>query len=63
VSGPVTVANAAPRAQSPIVYRVKRGDTLSSIARLFDTTIARIKSLNRLPSNAVVAGTRLKIAP
>jgi membrane-bound lytic murein transglycosylase D len=62
VSAPATVANAAPRVQSPIVYRVKRGDTLSSIARLFDTTIARIKSLNRLRSNAVVAGTQLKIA-
>ena len=62
LSGPATVADAAPRAQSPIVYRVKRGDTLSSIAQLFNTTIARIKSLNRLRSNAVIAGTRLKIA-
>ena len=41
---------------------MKRGDTLFSIAELFDTTIARIKSLNRLRTNAVVAGTRLKIA-
>jgi membrane-bound lytic murein transglycosylase D len=62
LSGTATVAEATPRAQSPIVYRVKRGDTLSSIARLFDTTITRIKSLNRLRGNAVVAGTRLKIA-
>ena len=62
VTGPATVAAAAPRAQSPIVYRVKRGDTLSSIAQLFDTTVTRIKSLNRLRGNAVVAGTSLKIA-
>ena len=62
VTGPATVAAAAPRVQNPIVYRVKRGDTLSSIAQLFDTTITRIKSLNRLRSNAVVAGTNLKIA-
>ncbi len=62
VTGPATVAAAAPRVQSPIVYRVKRGDTLSSIAQLFDTTVTRIKSLNRLRGNAVVAGTNLKIA-
>jgi LysM repeat protein len=43
------------------VYRVKRGDTLSSIAELFDTTVARIKSLNKLRGNAIVAGARLKI--
>lgn len=62
LSGSATVADATPRVQSPIVYRVKRGDTLSSIAQLFDTTITRIKSLNKLRGNAVVAGVRLKIA-
>ncbi|MEO8522889.1 MAG: transglycosylase SLT domain-containing protein, partial [Acidobacteriota bacterium] len=62
LTGTAAVADVAPRAQSPIVYRVKRGDTLSSIARLFDTTVARIKSVNRLRGNAVIAGTRLKIA-
>ncbi len=62
LTGTAAVADAAPRAQSPIVYRVKRGDTLSSIARLFDTTVARIKNVNRMRGNAVVAGTRLKIA-
>ena len=35
----------------PITYRVKRGDTLSSIAELFDTTVAKIKSWNRLHGN------------
>jgi membrane-bound lytic murein transglycosylase D len=44
-----------------ITYRVKRGDTLSSIAQLFDTTVAKIKSWNRMRSNALVAGSRLKI--
>jgi membrane-bound lytic murein transglycosylase D len=44
-----------------ITYRVKRGDTLSSIAELFDTTVAKIKTWNRMHSNALVAGTRLKI--
>ena len=42
-------------------YRVKRGDTLSSIAQLFDTTVAKIKSWNRLSTNTIAPGTRLKI--
>ena len=48
-------------ASSTIVYRVKRGDTLSSIAQLFDTTVAKIKSWNRLNGNAIATGARLKI--
>jgi membrane-bound lytic murein transglycosylase D len=49
------------RRASPIVYRVKRGDTLSSIARLFDTTVEKIKTWNQLRSNGIAAGVRLKI--
>ena len=61
LTGTATIPEAPARRQSPIVYRVKRGDTLSSIAELFDTTVARIKSLNQLRGNAIVAGARLKI--
>ena len=53
----VTRANAA----GTTYYRVKRGDTLFGIARLFDTTVEKIKSLNRLRSNAIQPGTRLKV--
>jgi membrane-bound lytic murein transglycosylase D len=60
-SGTAAVPAASQRSPSSIVYRVKRGDTLSSIAQLFDTTVAKIKSLNRLHGNALAAGTRLKI--
>ena len=49
------------RRETPIVYRVKRGDTLSSIAELFDTTVSRIKTLNKLRGNTIAAGARLKI--
>ena len=42
-------------------YRVKRGDTLFSIAQLFDTTVAKIKSWNRLSTNRIAPGARLKI--
>src|SRR5262249_8986095 len=42
-------------------YTVKKGDTLSSIAQLFDTTVAKIKSWNQLSSNTLKPGARLKI--
>jgi membrane-bound lytic murein transglycosylase D len=44
-----------------VTYRVKRGDTLSSIAELFDTTVTKIKTWNRLSTNRLTPGTRLKI--
>ena len=58
-------SNAAPEAGEPaqasLVYRVKRGDTLSSIARLYRTTVASLKTWNRLPSNSIQVGQRLTI--
>jgi membrane-bound lytic murein transglycosylase D len=53
---------AKPASAKTVTYRVKSGDTLSSIAQLFDTTVAKIKSLNRLTSNRIKPGLRLKIA-
>lgn len=70
---PTAVASRAivERAESPtatqpaqvaqITYKVKRGDTLFGIAQLFDTTVAKIKSWNRLSSNRINPGARLKI--
>jgi membrane-bound lytic murein transglycosylase D len=59
-----TSSPAAPRPSASIAattYRVKRGDTLSSIAQLFDTTVAKIRSWNRLSTSRISPGTRLKI--
>jgi membrane-bound lytic murein transglycosylase D len=42
-------------------YRVKRGDTLASIARLFNTTVDRIKTWNRMRGTHIAAGDRLTI--
>ena len=43
-------------------YAVKRGDTLASIARLFKTTVASIKTWNpRLPGDHLTAGQRLTV--
>jgi membrane-bound lytic murein transglycosylase D len=50
-------------AQGPIVHRVKRGETLFSIARLYRTTVASLKQWNRLKSTSISAGQRLTIFP
>ena len=42
-------------------YRVKRGDTLSSIARLFSTSVSALKQWNRLRSNHINPGQRLTV--
>ena len=60
VSGTATIPD-APAHNRTIVYKVKRGDTLFSIAELFDTTVAKLKSWNQLHSNSLAIGTRLKI--
>ena len=60
VSGTATIPD-APAHTRTIVYKVKRGDTLFSIAELFDTSVAKLKSWNQLRSNSLAIGTRLKI--
>lgn len=55
----------APQAQQSentrLIYRVKRGDTLSSIARLFQTTVASLRAWNALSGTRINAGDRLTI--
>lgn len=60
INGDATMAS-APKPTHPVVYRVKRGDTLFGIARLFDTTVAQIKAWNKLRGNTLSVGTRLTI--
>lgn len=44
-----------------IIYAVKKGDSLYQIAKLYNTTINEIKSLNNLTSNLLNVGQELKI--
>lgn len=44
-----------------ITYRVRRGDTLSTISRRWGVSVAQLKSWNNLRSNKLFAGQRLKI--
>jgi len=59
------VASAAPRlepsAQAKLIYRVKRGDTLLSIAKVFRTSVASIKSWNQIRGSSIRIGDRLTI--
>ncbi|MBP2057300.1 cell wall-associated NlpC family hydrolase [Lactobacillus colini] len=47
---------------NPTSITIKSGDTLSSIARRYGTTVAKLKSLNNLSSDLIYAGASLKIA-
>jgi membrane-bound lytic murein transglycosylase D len=45
-----------------VVYQVKQGDTLASIARLYKTSVATIKTWNpRIPGDRLTAGERLTV--
>ena len=61
----VAAASVAPRAekteQARLYHRVRRGDTLYGIARLYNTTVAALKTWNRLRTSAIHPGQRLMI--
>jgi membrane-bound lytic murein transglycosylase D len=59
-SRPVATTTSA-SATSPVTYQVKRGDTLSAIARQFDTTVDDLKKWNALTSARLSVGDRLTI--
>jgi membrane-bound lytic murein transglycosylase D len=54
------VAASAP-SDGPVIYRVRRGDTLSRIARRFDTTVDDLKRLNQLSGDRINVGDRLTV--
>ena len=47
--------------QVKIIYRVKEGDTLTSIARVFKTSVSALQQWNELPNSRIAAGRRLTI--
>jgi LysM repeat protein len=44
-----------------VIHRVKRGETLFSIARLYRTTVASLRQWNRITGSAIQVGQRLTI--
>ncbi len=63
VQASVTIPTRSPSTepQSRVVYRVKRGDTLASIAHVFRTNVALLKKWNSLRGNTLKVGQRLTI--
>jgi membrane-bound lytic murein transglycosylase D len=53
---------AATSSRVKVMYQVKQGDTLASIANLFKTSVASIKTWNpRIPGDRVMTGQRLTV--
>jgi membrane-bound lytic murein transglycosylase D len=64
VAASVTIPNhpaADSQVESKVVYRVKQGDTLASIARVFQTSVASLKKWNSLRTTTLKVGQRLTI--
>ena len=64
VAANVTVPNRAPTtvsASSTLLYRVRPGDTLASIARGFRTSVASLRKWNSLRTNSIKVGQQLTI--
>ena len=61
VSKYIGIPYTKPGANLDNTYVVKRGDTLYSIARNFNTTVDRLKLLNNLTSNTLTVGQVLKL--
>ena len=56
-----TATARSPASTSQTTYRVQRGDTLSSIARQFDMSVADLKRMNRLSTDKITIGDRLTV--
>lgn len=56
-----SVASNSANSDNQIVHVVKRGETLASIAGLYDVTIADLKKWNKLKSSRIVAGRKLRV--
>lgn len=43
----------------PIIYKVRRGDNLTDLAKLFDTKVSRIKKVNNMKRGQVIVGQKI----
>jgi membrane-bound lytic murein transglycosylase D len=54
-------SNTADGGRVKVIYQVKKGDTLASIARLFKTSVSSLQTWNRIPGSQIRVGERLTI--
>jgi peptidoglycan lytic transglycosylase D len=61
VQPPVVESESATRGVARMTHRVKSGETLFSIARLYRTSVSALKQANRISGSAIKVGQRLTI--
>src|SRR5207249_2875764 len=61
LTGVAAVASASSSSGERATYKVKPGDTLSTIARQFDMSVKEIKKLNELFMDVIVPGDKLTV--
>jgi membrane-bound lytic murein transglycosylase D len=61
VRPPAVESEATASTVKKVTHRVKRGETLFSIARLYQTTVAAVKQWNKMTGTAIKVGQRLTI--
>ncbi len=44
---------------NPIVYKIRRGDNLTDLAKIFDTKVSRIKKVNNIKLGKVIVGQKI----
>ncbi len=59
---PATIARASGNATVSGRHTVRRGDTLSSVARRYGTTVSKLRDLNNLSGNRIYAGQVLVLS-
>jgi membrane-bound lytic murein transglycosylase D len=60
-SGPPKGPSRAPAGTVRVTYEVKRGDTLSAVAKVYGTTVASLKAWNGLSGDLLMPGSHLTI--
>jgi membrane-bound lytic murein transglycosylase D len=58
---PAVNENSSASSRVKVTYRIKRGDTLASIARQFQTSVASLRAWNGINGSRIVAGRRLTV--
>jgi membrane-bound lytic murein transglycosylase D len=62
VPAPTPARRAAAAEGARVVHRVKRGETLFSIAQKYNTSVAAVRQVNKLRGSVIKVGQRLTIA-
>ncbi|MBH9967972.1 muramidase family protein [[Bacillus] enclensis] len=60
-AAPAKSKSTAPSKPKTTTYKVKKGDTLSAIAKKYNTTVSKLKKANKLISDRIYVGETLKI--